>query len=327
MTKERLKWVDFLKGIAIILVIIGHTLSPDSIGRMIINTFHMPLFFVLSGYTHSSPINWENFKNRIKSNIKRLLIPAYLIYALYQLCVAFMYKNPLKLGQYMLSAFFASGIDISINRMKINAFGMPWFLVVLFLLRISFDAVRFLKKQVLELVLVYFVSLVGMSIGAKSLYLPFSFDLVMVSLIFYYFGWLFNKINFHNLSVIKICISLTVYLSIVIYLNQNHLKFGLATRQYPLGWICLMMALVASFCLMTIASNLKYKSTIGNIISMIGRNSMSLFVIHAFDFLYYPTLKNVCGGNDMALIPRVIIDLTLFMAYLEMKKMSIEIDC
>ena len=43
LSKERIKWIDCVKGIAIILVIIGHSISI-SLVRGLIFSFHMPFF-------------------------------------------------------------------------------------------------------------------------------------------------------------------------------------------------------------------------------------------------------------------------------------------
>ena len=45
---KRNQWVDVAKGIAIILMVLGHTAIPDSLSRFIYS-FHMPLFFIASG--------------------------------------------------------------------------------------------------------------------------------------------------------------------------------------------------------------------------------------------------------------------------------------
>ena len=45
----RLEWIDKAKGIGIILVILGHTICPPNI-KFWLYSFHMPLFFFLSGY-------------------------------------------------------------------------------------------------------------------------------------------------------------------------------------------------------------------------------------------------------------------------------------
>lgn len=52
MSKDRFLWLDTLKVMAIYLVVLGHIVSttyqPDLKG--IIYSFHMPLFFMISGY-------------------------------------------------------------------------------------------------------------------------------------------------------------------------------------------------------------------------------------------------------------------------------------
>ena len=48
--KTRIEWIDFAKGLTILLVVVGHTISNGLI-RGSIFSFHMPLFFFLSGIT------------------------------------------------------------------------------------------------------------------------------------------------------------------------------------------------------------------------------------------------------------------------------------
>ena len=59
---KRIEWIDFAKGITIILTIVGHTVGTGkngSILRGLIFSFHMPLFFILSAttYKYSLTIN------------------------------------------------------------------------------------------------------------------------------------------------------------------------------------------------------------------------------------------------------------------------------
>jgi hypothetical protein len=57
MRSKRLDWIDIAKGIAIILVIVGHTVPNPSPLRHAIFSFHMPVFFILAGYTFR-PKRW-----------------------------------------------------------------------------------------------------------------------------------------------------------------------------------------------------------------------------------------------------------------------------
>lgn len=47
-TKQRISWIDVTKGIAIYLVILGHSLIGLKVNDYIF-AFHMPLFFIASG--------------------------------------------------------------------------------------------------------------------------------------------------------------------------------------------------------------------------------------------------------------------------------------
>ena len=47
INQGRLQHIDIAKGIAICLMVYGHT---NSYGMSFIYSFHMPLFFILSGY-------------------------------------------------------------------------------------------------------------------------------------------------------------------------------------------------------------------------------------------------------------------------------------
>lgn len=51
----RLIWLDIAKATVIILMVLGHTSIPNSLSNFIW-AFHMPLFFIASGWT----TNWES---------------------------------------------------------------------------------------------------------------------------------------------------------------------------------------------------------------------------------------------------------------------------
>lgn len=81
MGKVRYKSIDFLKGIAIMLVVLGHsilTTNPDYINNRLwlyISSFHIPLFMFVSGMV-SFKVN-SNFSD-IKKRAYQLLIPFFM---------------------------------------------------------------------------------------------------------------------------------------------------------------------------------------------------------------------------------------------------------
>lgn len=76
--KERVQWIDNCKGVAICFVILGHTLLTNN-SWLIIYSFHMPLFFFLSGLVcNEKKYTWETF---LKSRFNSLVIPlCFLLY-------------------------------------------------------------------------------------------------------------------------------------------------------------------------------------------------------------------------------------------------------
>ena len=54
-SNQRLHWLDYSKTIGMFLVVWGHTFKDNSqIVKDVIYSFHMPLFFFISGFLHKS---------------------------------------------------------------------------------------------------------------------------------------------------------------------------------------------------------------------------------------------------------------------------------
>lgn len=80
---HRTLWVDACRGIAILLVLLGHN-DPPFVKA--IYGFHMPLFYMMSGYLYKDRHTDMTFVEEIKSLIKSLIIP-YIIFGLINLGV------------------------------------------------------------------------------------------------------------------------------------------------------------------------------------------------------------------------------------------------
>lgn len=51
ISNKRIVWVDIAKGLSILMMVISHEMPTNSFYYALIFSFHMPLFFILSGYT------------------------------------------------------------------------------------------------------------------------------------------------------------------------------------------------------------------------------------------------------------------------------------
>ncbi len=53
--EKRLDYIDALRGFGIILVVLGHLHFGHNMLHQYIYAFHMPLFFLVSGYLYRAP--------------------------------------------------------------------------------------------------------------------------------------------------------------------------------------------------------------------------------------------------------------------------------
>lgn len=83
MTTKRIEYIDEIRGLAIILVVVGHLIQFNGVSTNnpvfeFIYSFHMPLFFAISGYITQKVTQITSFKQYIlfvKKKIIALIIP------------------------------------------------------------------------------------------------------------------------------------------------------------------------------------------------------------------------------------------------------------
>ncbi len=85
---NRIEWIDICKGLCIFLVVIGHT-GISKISTFTydwIYSFHMPLFYMLSGLVFNE-VKYDTFNKYIKRRIKTLVFPFLILnFILFCLC-------------------------------------------------------------------------------------------------------------------------------------------------------------------------------------------------------------------------------------------------
>src|SRR5215212_9132282 len=101
--KSRLQWIDYLRGIAIILIVYRHVLVGIERGNipvpsllinanMIFYSFRMPLFFILSGIFITSSLAKKSLKELIGIKFEKLFYP-YLIWCTIQITLQIFFSR------------------------------------------------------------------------------------------------------------------------------------------------------------------------------------------------------------------------------------------
>lgn len=282
--KKRIKWVDIAKGIAIILMVIGHTIPYNAI-NIFIFSFHMPLFVILSGITYKPPKNKEDIKNRIKKYIKQLLIP-YIITLL--ICTTLLTIDNnfsfLNLGkQIVKNLIWGNGCDYTFLGVNFVGVGALWFLIALFFSKLFFDIINYNinnKDSCTNLIIYCFLALIGIIIG-KIIWLPQNLDLILIFLLYLYIGFMFNKYT-KNIEKHKTIIFIVCFIIWTICLGFN-LNIELAVRGYPYGFLSVIESICASYCIIELCKIFEKSNKLQFILTKIGTISLIILCVHSIE--------------------------------------------
>lgn len=189
---NRKPFIDVLRGIGIILVILGHCHRPE-LSLKLIQSFHMPLFFIISGYLFNrEQILTGSSKKYIKKKARALLLP-YLFFSVfhYLLTLSQLIINDLPKAEFHEKAIrYFIGLIYS----RGTWYWMPncspiWFLTAMFVALFIFHLLMkaSFKKQILFISLcTIFACLCSYTTLPK---LPWNIDSACMSIIFLWFGY------------------------------------------------------------------------------------------------------------------------------------------
>jgi len=133
MTSKRITYIDMAKGIGILLVVFGHSSFPTPEVNQWISSFHMPLFFLLSGIllAHTNAHEKE-MSTLIKKKARSILIPYFSFSILSILFTAIL--DIASFGAYLPNALMQTIVFYGIS--------VLWFLPALFFGEVIFLFVR-----------------------------------------------------------------------------------------------------------------------------------------------------------------------------------------
>lgn len=294
--KERIEWIDFCKGIAIICVVLGHSITKmgDSRIERIINlciySFHMPLFFMISGFNLNVKKNFELF---IKSKIKNILLPAYLlgfILYVYKIVWYTFEENRGKLDELLNVRNFAKTLFWT----RGSCINELWFLPCLFVaLVIAYWILNFHNK-IIQLILSLFCFLLG-DLWGKYIYMPSPLyaDVALCGVIFIVGGNIFIK------KLIELDSKKTLQLILITFICfsmgnalQLYFKFG------KVNFSSIQMGNIITFFLNAINGSMLVIGVSkicekNRVINYIGKNTLVIYGVH------YIFLKISCYIHEM----------------------------
>lgn len=217
----RKNYIDILKGIGIFFVVLGHvTRIPDL--RVFIWNFHMPLFFLISGFLFRSE-KYPDFIPFFKSKFKSIYIP-YVLFFLVTFLYWVVIERRFRGGEYSILHQFIGLFYGTLEGNHLYFNGPLWFLPCLLVVELMFFYISKIKNKVGILSILLLSFAIGSFIQQYNLnVLPFGLHTAFFGLLFYGIGYLAKEqeANFMNLSFLLKVVLLVGCLYVQILAIQN----------------------------------------------------------------------------------------------------------
>ena len=291
---------DVLKGSGILLMVTAHTLGWKHFLYPYIYAFHIPLFFLVSGYLYKP----RTIREQIKKDFKRLLIP-YITITIIEIFLVFIYK-----------AHFHHNIYIAFYLFS-NSISPVWFLLALFISKAIFNLVLANTKHFI----IFSLIISSISCWVTSNYcfqLPFCISSATGALIFIAIGYHAKKNNL--IDVLRNYSWCSIPLAVLLWINTSVFgKVDTYQNLYQLWLIDVMGAIGGTYLFYRISQQivLHCKVTLG-ILSKAGYYSIIILSFHSVEFIFPQWFQILFFLNNSFIIPAILIVRFIF-AYLSIQ--------
>lgn len=317
---KRIEWIDIAKAVAIIFVGIGHYSCPKPL-MAFIYSFHMPLFFILSGITFNN--SKYTFKQFLIRKLKVLVFPwciAVVLYAVFQ-------NTCLALGMSGIHIPWINIIPRIFWHYRVGVYDpVYWFIPCLFITELLLYWILKLCKSKTHLFILMLVWL-----GAATAYyygvgkiLTWEIDLIPLTAFYICLGmlvknWIINAIdNYDNLKLLLIGISSMAIAFILSYWNLKITGsiFGISDVKYGNMGLVVVASLAGSLGVIVLC---KYISC--GLFKYIGRNSLMFYLSQPFTYKIADVMLCIClpfyryAGNVLDLVLLHILSNILILLY------------
>lgn len=272
---KRYKELDLVKGIGILFVCLGHTfnisgLEWDNVVTYLYRTtysFHMPLFFFISGFLSNNDRNIELKKFYI-GKLKRLAVPYFFI----NLIDFF----PRTLFPNLVNSEF-EGIE------KVIFYGtkISWFVYTLFIIFIIFP---FLDKWILKKDKYYLFGILLIGLNYFKLFENiklFSLETIITYLPYFYFGYMIKP--FYEKKIVN-----GIWSRDITFIGTTIIFLGFSYKYFYLNiFNSIIFALLGMLFVLNISLRLKENSIIYNFLKFCGINSLTFYLMEGFITVVY----------------------------------------
>jgi fucose 4-O-acetylase-like acetyltransferase len=294
---QRNQYLDYTKGILIILVLYGHIIQyiqynqdgffEDKIFKTIY-IFHMPLFMGISGFLSFQSIQKNTFSSIVNKRCWNLVVPIISWSTLY--ASIYFLLGVIKKGE-------TSSLSFLLQDIALNAIDKFWFLWALFFSILLVSSLKSIEKDnVYGLVLMFFAVLLLPDKGNVYLF-QYTFP-------FFCIGYLVarNKMCLKFTGRKKKIILLSSFIfAIISYVAWNTQTYIYVSRMSNLYSILLRYFAGVVFCIFTMYLFYKFYHfshiNLRNFLCRIGKGSLYIYILQTYFFIYAPKFQHLFNNS------------------------------
>lgn len=319
----RLDYVDVCKWLGISLVIFGHMKMPGEVLQWIY-AFHMPLFFVLSGYTYRAQRIDKEF---LMKKIKTIYVP-FLLFALI-FCR----------GEMSSWAYIAYGSRNALD--MAGTYTVLWFLPCFFAAVLVFSLLMNIGNRSKHKAWILATGVAVMLVGAKAYEMlkggqpmiakygyPLNFDMALVGAVFmvagYYFRQMIDWINTQRQWLLIVTVvalfavtGFTAFMNLPESLNPACAHVEMSVGAFGNWGLFFANALLMSMALIGLSVLVDKWVIRKKLLLFIGQNSLTILCVHGTILLAASKVlpkMGLVGVDDMSLMLQGIVSYVIVIA-------------
>lgn len=298
----RLEWIDVLKCIGMLLVVIGHVSNegtPDSL-RYYIYSFHMPLFFIISGMTFYLQCQKRTFdfaglvKNKAKGLVWPYFVLSFLTVPIWIVNFKILTYNDKSIPELIFAIFYSHQHQVS------GPTNAMWFCLTLFLTLIVFWLINEWAEHN-EKILTLAVLVIGsfgysMSLRKYDFYAPWHIETIPIALICILAGWLLIKYIDLFMGLLggwkRQIIWCVILLPAAYCCARFNVKISMAVNTY--GSFALFAGSVIGFSVICLIISRAIPCL--GVFKLVGRNTIVMLAFHAPVFRFMERVSDVTAS-------------------------------
>ncbi|WP_281699482.1 acyltransferase family protein [Cetobacterium somerae] len=268
---QQIQSINFMKGLLIILVILGHLIPgnlKETLSRYFIYSFHMPLFIGISGYLFNFDKLFLNKNNFLKSFFKRIIIPYIIANIFYCIFINLPYLINLNIYKFIFN-FIKNSIYSYYHLWYIQGF-ISYALILYFLLKKNFNFKLLVSISfIISFTVYYFYFHFHSSNPFLRIFLN---NFRLYNLIFFTCGFIIKKYNYFLRNN---CFNFLVFVSLFL---MNSIATFYLKNEFITMFLFYISNLYSILYILTICITLPTLDV--NLINDIGKNSLYIYLYH-----------------------------------------------